>query len=229
MTSLQTLASAPGTPYARLRSAMIRNLPCLLLLALAAACSRKQPEPESHPIPWASATPAPAPSAHASAPDRGSEALTTPAERIVWNAPPDWIRMHSNSQVRKGWYKVPAISPDTEKADVTIFYFGEHEGGDSEANIQRWIGQFGDTKPANIKRAERSANGMKQTTVEVEGTFKGGGMPGSAEPPKPNFRLVGAVVETPVGSYFFKMSGPKKAVESARSGFYALLDSVRKS
>jgi hypothetical protein len=138
--------------------------------------------------------------------------------------------MHSNSPVRKAWYKVPATSPDTEKADVTVFYFGEHEGGDSEANIQRWIGQFGDdTKPANIKRTERSANGMKQTTVEVEGTFKGSGMPGSAQAPKPNYRLLGAVVQTPVGSYFFKMSGPKKTVESARPGFFTLLDSVRSS
>jgi hypothetical protein len=38
--------------------------------------------------------------------------------------------------------------------------------------------------------------------------------------------MIAAVVETPAGSYFFKLTGPQKTVESARTAFFALLDSV---
>jgi hypothetical protein len=38
--------------------------------------------------------------------------------------------------------------------------------------------------------------------------------------------MLAAVVETPAGSYFFKLTGPQRTVESARSAFMMLLDSV---
>jgi hypothetical protein len=43
---------------------------------------------------------------------------------------------------------------------------------------------------------------------------------------KPNFRMIAAVVETPAGSYFFKLTGPNRTVEAARSAYVTLLDSV---
>ena len=52
-------------------------------------------------------------------------------------------------------------------------------------------------------------------------------MPGAETGSKANYRLIGAVVETPVGSYFFKMTGPKKTVESARGSYMTLLDSMK--
>jgi hypothetical protein len=197
-----------------------------LLLAFLASCSRK-PEPESTAIPWASATATSAPTAAlAPAPTEAAPAAAT--EKIVWTSPPSWQRLPSNSQMRKAWYRVPSAA-GSDAAEVMVFYFGQHEGGGSEANIQRWIGQFPDAKPADVKRTERTANAMKQTVVEVEGTFTVGAMATAPSPPKPNYALVAAVVETPAGSYFFKMTGPKKAVEGARSGFFSLLDSVHPS
>lgn len=194
------------------------------LLALA-ACSRK-PEPESNPTPWASATSA----ASAPAQQPGEPAALAPTgaaatDKVVWTAPANWQRLPSNSRMRRAWYRIPAGGSE-EAAEVMVFYFGQHEGGDPEANIQRWIGQFPDAKPADIKRSERSSNGMKQRIVEVEGTYAAGPMAQPPSPPKPNFGLIAAVVETPAGSYFFKMTGPKKNVETARSSFFSLLESV---
>ena len=45
---------------------------------------------------------------------------------------------------------------------------------------------------------------------------------------KPNFRMLAAIVETPAGNYFFKLTGPLKTVESAKATYFGLLDSVNK-
>jgi hypothetical protein len=129
--------------------------------------------------------------------------------------------------MRKAVYRIPKSGADGEDAELVVFHFGRHEGGDTEANIQRWIAQFADAKPSDVKRSERTANTMKQTIVEIDGTFTGSGMPGSTPTSKAKYRLIGAVVETPAGSYFFKLTGPKKTVETAHDAFYSLLDSVR--
>jgi len=195
------------------------------LLALS-ACSRKR-EPESNPTPWASATTAAsAPAQPPAEPAASAGTSAAAADKVVWTAPANWQRLPSNSRMRRAWYRVPASGSD-EGAEVMVFYFGQHEGGDPEANIQRWIGQFPDAKPADIKRSERTSNGMKQRIVEVEGTYSAGPMAQPAAAPKSNYGLVAAVVETPAGNYFFKMTGPKKSVEGARSSFYSLLESVR--
>jgi hypothetical protein len=131
--------------------------------------------------------------------------------------------------MRKATYKVPAAPKDAEDGELAIFYF-RGEGGGVEPNIQRWINQFSDAKPTDAKRSQRTVSGMNQTIVEVEGTYAGGGMPGGPPAsPKPQYRLIGAVVETPAGPYFFKLTGPKKTVEAAKASFFALLDSVKSS
>lgn len=128
--------------------------------------------------------------------------------------------------MRKASYKVPAAAKDRDDGEMAVFYF-RGEGGSTEANIQRWISQFPDAKPADIKRSQRTVGGMSQTIVEVEGTYASG-MPGAAaSTPKAGYRLIGAVVETPAGPYFFKLTGPKTTVESARGAFLTMLDSVK--
>ena len=41
------------------------------------------------------------------------------------------------------------------------------------------------------------------------------------------YALLGAIVETPGGPYFFKLTGPKATVAGAKATFYKLLDSLR--
>ena len=43
---------------------------------------------------------------------------------------------------------------------------------------------------------------------------------------KPEFHLKAAVVETPAGPYFFKLTGPTRTVEAWDERFVALLESV---
>jgi len=199
-----------------------------LALFVVSACSRKPEEPSES----RSAPAEPKPPAAPSAPGADNRPSAPPgsAREIVWTDPAGWQKVPSGSPMRKATYKVPAAPKDPEDGELAVFYF-RGEGGSTEANIQRWISQFPDAKPADTKRSQRTVSGMNQTIVEVEGTYSGGmpGGPPSAATPKAQYRLMGAVVETPAGPYFFKLTGPKKTVEAAKSTFFTLLDSVKSS
>jgi hypothetical protein len=130
--------------------------------------------------------------------------------------------------MRKATYRIPRAAGDSEDAELAIFYFGEGQGGGIDPNVDRWVKQFSNRKPEAPKRADRTANGLRQHTVEIdEGTYDGGMQSGGKT--SPGFSLLGAIVEAPSGSYFFKMTGPKATVQSARAKFYELLDSVKPS
>ena len=98
---------------------------------------------------------------------------------------------------------------------------------EDQDEIQRWVKQFGEVKPSDVKRADRDANGLRQHTVELEKGNFNGGMGGGK--PKDNYGLIGGIVETPSGAYFFKMTGPSKTVKNAKPDFYKLLDSIKVS
>lgn len=128
--------------------------------------------------------------------------------------------------MRKATYLVPRAGADTQDGELVVFYFGQGQGGGVDANISRWIAQFQGAAASDVHRATRSANGLTQHTVEVErGTFSSG-MPGDTGQ-KPEFALLGAIVEAPTGSYFFKLTGPRATVKAARDAFYEFLDSVK--
>lgn len=131
--------------------------------------------------------------------------------------------------MRKASYVVPRVAGDTEDGELVVFYFGPGQGGSIDANVERWVKQFGDTKPGDVKRADREANGLRQHTVELEAGTYSSGMPGGPTQPKDKYGLLGGIVESPSGAYFFKLTGPTKTVKQAKPAFYKLLDSVKAS
>ncbi len=95
----------------------------------------------------------------------------------------------------------------------------------TEANIQRWITQFDDV--GRQGRTEKTVHGLHVVTVDVAGTYVGGGMAmGGAADAKPDWALVGSIVEGVSPPYFFKMTGPAAAVRAARPAFDRLVDNL---
>jgi hypothetical protein len=146
---------------------------------------------------------------------------------IKWADPPRWQRQATTSPMRKASFKVPKEGADPEDGELSVFHFGKGEGGGIEPNVERWVGQFKGVDKQQVKRSDRSANGLVQHIVEIEsGTFSSG-MPGGPTTPKENYALVGAIVEAPDGNWFFKLTGPKATVRRAHPEFFGLLDSVK--
>ncbi|MFT3723997.1 MAG: hypothetical protein QM773_10450 [Hyphomonadaceae bacterium] len=193
----------------------------LFCFGIVVGCKRETPPP-----PAVSVAP-PAPSAHVSSPLPAASAAASAALGVVWEEPSSFQRVPKQSAVRKATYLVPRAKGDAQDAELVVFYFGPGQGGGVDANVTRWVQQFEGAKPSDVHRADRNANGLVQHTVEIDkGTFSSQ-MPGDPSQPRPDFALLGAIVEAPSGSYFFKLTGPRATVKAARDAFYRLLDSVK--
>jgi hypothetical protein len=214
-----------------------------LSILLFAACATPpkevapgQPSTSSQPAaPAASTTPsttvavghdsaASAPTAPASAISQGST-----AGEIKWTTPSRW-KPGPEKPMRSATYLIPPAAGDSEGAECAVFM---NIGGGVDANIKRWIGQFeqpdGSSSEAKAEKKKESINGFPVTIVDLRGAFAGGGMAmGQPTTKKPGYRLLGAIVESPEGEVFFKLTGPAKTVAAAQSEFQSLLKSLKK-
>lgn len=145
---------------------------------------------------------------------------------IKWSIPKRWTEQ-GQRPMRVATYAVPASEGDPEGGECAIFYFGNDQGGTVDQNIERWVGQFETSGvPA---RTSRTVSGMKVTIVQVAGAYlapSGPQMQSTGK--KENFRLLGAIVEGPQGSVFFKFTGPAKTISDAEGEFNAIVESLTK-
>jgi hypothetical protein len=210
---------------------MTRVVAAIAVSLLAASC-KKTPEPP--PAPAAESQSADA-SAPAPEPVAAPKPTSTPAAdaglppvAITWVDPPEWKRAPRAAMMRKATYAVPHAAGDKEDGDLGVFYFGPGQGGGLEANIDRWVKQFKDVKLEEVKRADRSIGGLVAHTIEIDsGSYDPGPMGGGKGGPRENYALVGAIVDAPSGSYFFKLVGPKATVTKAKKTFYKMIDSIK--
>ena len=144
---------------------------------------------------------------------------------LTWAAPAGW-KADAARAMRAATYKVPAAKGDTEEAECAVFYFGQGQGGSVDSNLQRWVGQFEGAKAPAPKKEK--VLGFDVTSVELDGTYTGGGGPMAPKTSKAGFKLVGAIVEGPEGAVFFKLTGPAKTVEAARADFSKMVKAIKK-
>lgn len=148
------------------------------------------------------------------------------AAGVTWQLPGRWTTQPERP-MRVATYAIPAAAGDPEGAECAVFHFGANQGGDVDSNIQRWIGQFQPAKSS--KRSAKQVNGLRVDLVQVAGTYTaptGPMMQSSGN--KPNFRLLGSIVQAPQGLVFFKLTGPAKTVDGASKEFDALVGSLKR-
>ena len=151
------------------------------------------------------------------------------AAGVRWTAPAGW-KAEAARPMRAATYSIPLAAGEQGIAECVVNFFGAGQGGGVEANIERWRGQVlgTDGKPAVAKIDKRSGRGVPTTVVDASGTYTGMGGPMTAgAKPVPGYRLMGAIVEGPGGSVFFKLTGPAKTIAAQQKNFEQLLASIQ--
>jgi hypothetical protein len=151
---------------------------------------------------------------------------------VTFTAPDGWVVEKTTSNMRVAQYKLPKADGDSEDASLVLYYFGQGQGGATQANIDRWISQMhqpdGSDSKDRAKSESLTVNGLKVTMVDVTGTYSAEMSPGSGDfASKPSYRLRAAVVETPKGSYFAKLTGPEKTITHWDQAFRDYINSFQ--
>lgn len=151
---------------------------------------------------------------------------------LKFDTPPGWVSKPPASSMRVAEFTLPKTAPDAEDAELAIFFFGG-QGGTVQANIDRWIAQMAQpdgraSREVATTTTLQTKSGMKVSLVDVPGTYVAEVKPGAAERlNKPGFRLRAAVVETPKGPYFVKLTGPAATVARWDRTFLDFISGLR--
>ena len=142
-----------------------------------------------------------------------------PAEPVkvgpfTFTVPEGWKKVTPSSPMRKAQLEV---AQGSDKAEVTFFQFGAGQGGSVADNVARWFAQFPGSDDKR-KTENVQAGSAKITFATTEGTFSSG-MPGGPSTPMTGYALCGAILESPEGDVYVKMTGPESIVRSATEAF----------
>jgi hypothetical protein len=139
--------------------------------------------------------------------------------------PAGWRSEQPASPMRKAELYVPGPEGTGKagEAIITVFHFGAGQGGTVQQNVDRWFGQFdGDNDAKGAATAKETIGTVPVTFVRARGTFQSG-IPGQPTTPMEGQALLGAILESPNGDVYIKMTGPAPTVEKAEPAFVQMV------
>jgi hypothetical protein len=145
---------------------------------------------------------------------------------------PEGWKNEPASGMRVAQFTLPKAAGDSNAPVFIVYYFGANGAGSVEANVKRWKDMV-EPQTGTPKEAKTEKDGVRVTSLDASGTFNEAamGMPGAPPTPHPNYRLLAAVVEVVADAgknpYYFRMYGPVKSVAAAKSGWDALVASLK--
>ena len=164
------------------------------------------------------------------APGATAAANTTTFGPFVAALPAGWETTQPSSSMRVAQFKFPAAEGDTDPAELVIYFFPGGAGG-KEPNLRRWASQFQGDPDEMYDRArieDKKLGVFDVTLFDLSGTFTapsfGGGGGGG---PKPNHRMLVAIVNTDQGPYYAKAVGPEKTMAAQAKAFELFIASLR--
>lgn len=148
-------------------------------------------------------------------------------DTVKLTVPAGWKPQPPKSRIVEHEFAAPVgAAEDAATARITMMA----AGGDVDANISRWKGQFEGSTDAKIEKMQVA--GVTVHFVQLAGSFKetmgGGPFSGGKTVIRDNYGMLGAIIVLPNGrQYFVKLTGPKEAVEAQREGFKAMLQDLK--
>ena len=144
-------------------------------------------------------------------------------KELTLKFPKTWEKVDHPSRMRLATIKVPKVNGDSDDGELTIFNFGGG-GGQVEANIQRWVGQFqNEGREVTVQQGKAGENSY--IIVDVSGTFKKSDGPpilGKTKPVK-GYQMLGVILLHMKSSevFYLKLTGPRKTITAAADAYRA--------
>jgi hypothetical protein len=144
--------------------------------------------------------------------------------------PEGWERVEATSPVRAAQFRIPRAGRKQEDGELILLQYGVRKGGTALDFAQRWYAQFTEPDGRASKEAasvtRRSVNGLTVEVIDLAGTYRPAMGP-MEHRVKPNWRLLGAVVEDgDRGPWYWRAVGPAETMEKAKAGFDALIGTL---
>jgi hypothetical protein len=147
----------------------------------------------------------------------GNYALTPPG---------NWVVKQPRTRIVEYEFEVPVSEGDEVPGRITVM----GAAGGVDANVARWKDQFkvpetGEVK-VDVKQIE--AAGVPVHVVDIKGTYldKAGPFVAGPATERPNYRMLGAIIQTKQGDYFVKFYGPDKTVTANEPGFKKMIEGL---
>lgn len=159
----------------------------------------------------------------------GAEEFTIGEGKLTFTIPPGWTRKAPASRIVEAELSVPPAPGDATPGRLTAM----GAGGSVEENIRRWVGQFVGPGGAEVqpKLDKLRVSGCDVQIVDLSGTYKdapGGPFAGGQTILRENYRMLGAIIQTPQsGNYFLKLYGPKATIDQQAQAFQELVKSLK--
>jgi hypothetical protein len=154
---------------------------------------------------------------------------TIDANGLAFQAPAAWKSSKPSNPMRRAELRIAPVKGDKDQAELVVFAF-PGGGGGTEANIKRWQGFFKDAdgNPPKVETKVVKGKNVDVTRAETAGRYVAPVSPGSRElNNKPDYHLLGAIVQADDTGFFLRLIGPEKTVVAARPAFDELIASIQ--
>jgi hypothetical protein len=138
--------------------------------------------------------------------------------------PGEWKREQPSSPMRLAQFRLPGES----EAYLIVYFFGAGQGGSVERNVARWTSQFSAPAGGRVSpevEVRREAN-PRVTTVRLQGDYRRGVGAAGGAPVLRDHVLVVGIIETPRGTAFAQLYGPRGSVDGHDAAFAVFLDGL---
>jgi hypothetical protein len=152
-----------------------------------------------------------------------------PVGNLAFTIPSRWEIQMVDSPARGGQWRVPPLHGESDAGEVVAFFFGPGVGGSAKDNIESWIGTMftAEGHPAD-KQWQYEVGGFKISQVVIFGTYNQVvSAPGIPPMAKPNYGLLGTVIENPAGNIYWRFTGPEPLITATLPLFNKMIDSLK--
>lgn len=146
-------------------------------------------------------------------------------EGISLIVPPSWKKVPPANRIIEAEFSLPRVEGDEFDGRLTIM----PAGGDTEANIDRWKGEFVQKGDAPPKVETVKIDGVEAVWVDLRGDWRGssGASGAKPQPPRTDYRMLAVIVPfSEMSSYFIKLTGPRETIAAREEEFRSFVKSA---